>query len=255
MTMSSVFVPDSHALTAALDAADGPLLVLDPCGELWTQFWQASRWRCWQAWRLMPGQTPEGDNWDVLRELQGVKAREGVAALSGALFPGEGPASLTHRLMVCILTFAEDTRCCADLPTLAGRLWADDLWAVIARWRRQYRVHPALQAAQTLLTQWGAGEAAQAIRERMAVYHHPHVAETFLAGYGFRLETLRARPGQILFLTPGIRCLEDPALMAVYAFITGALRALSVLHYQPFTLFQPTLTHQGAGHEDRKQGA
>ncbi|NIH15994.1 hypothetical protein [Serratia symbiotica] len=43
--------------------------------------------------------------------------------------------------------------------------------------------------------------------------------------------------------------------MVVYAFITGALRALSVLHCQPFTLFQSTLTHQGACHEDRKQGA
>ncbi|NIG98049.1 MAG: hypothetical protein G5701_01570 [Serratia symbiotica] len=89
----------------------------------------------------------------------------------------------------------------------------------------------------------------------MLQHMSPQRRADILAGYGCWLDTLRARPGQILFLTPRIRCLEDPALMAVYAFITGALRALSMLHYQPFTLFQPTLTHQGAGHEDRKQGA
>lgn len=79
----------------------------------------------------------------------------------------------------------------------------------------------------------------------MLQHMSPQRRADILAGYGFRLDTLRARPGQIFFQIAGIRCLEDPALMAVYAFITGAMRALSVLHCQPFMLFQPTLMHQG----------
>ncbi|NIG88257.1 MAG: hypothetical protein G5703_08630 [Serratia symbiotica] len=80
----------------------------------------------------------------------------------------------------------------------------------------------------------------------MLQHMSPQRRADILAGYGFRLYTLHARPGQMLFQIAGIRCLEDPALMAVYAFITGALRALSVLHCQPFTLFQATLLmHQG----------
>lgn len=45
MTTSGSFAPDTGALSSLLDAGNGPVLVLDPCGELWEAFWQAPVWK------------------------------------------------------------------------------------------------------------------------------------------------------------------------------------------------------------------
>jgi len=245
MTMRNWFAPDGRDLYTALETGHGPVVVFDPCGELWTQFWLESRWQLWRAWRLMPGQTDRHDGWDVLGELQSVNVAEGAAVLAAALFPLMPSDSLTQRLMRCVLTFADDCGLFSGLPDLASQLWADDLWTAMARWSRQFPYHSALQAARALLTQEGAGEAVLAIRLRMMTFPHPHVAPTFQGGAGFRLSRLRQQPGQILFLTPDIRCLENPELMAVYTFMTECLMQLSALHYQPFTLFQPAKPVEG----------
>lgn len=245
MIMNSWFSPDGSDLYATLEAGLGPVVVLDPCGELWTQFLLEDRWRLWRVWRLMPGQAGDFDGWDVLGEIQGVNAAAGASVLAAALFPLTQNTELTRRLMSCVLAFANDTGHFMGLPALAGQLWADDLWPVIARWSRLFPYHPALQKARELLTLEGAGEAMMAIRHRMMTYHHPHVAETFQAGMGFCLSRLRLQPGQILFLTPSIRCLENVDLMAVYTFITESLLQLSALHYQPLTLFQPKFPFEG----------
>jgi hypothetical protein len=141
--MSGTFAPDAGALASLLDAGEGPVIVLDPCGALWTEFWQTPRWsRLWQAWRLAPGQAQEGDVWDVLGALKTVNAAAGTAALAAALFPADGYSDLTRQLMVCLLTFAHETGHVSDLPALAGRLWADDPLAAIARWSRKYPFDP-----------------------------------------------------------------------------------------------------------------
>lgn len=239
MTIHKCFSPDGRDLYTALDAGQGPLVVLDPCGELWTQFWLESRWQLWKSWRLMPGQAERYDNWDVLAALQNVNLDEGASVLAAALFPLMTPESLTQRLMRSVLTFADDSGLFSGLPDLASQLWADDLWTVIARWSRQFQNNGALQAARALLTQEGAGEAVLAIRLRMMTFAHPHVSQTFQGGSGFRLNRLRQQPGQIVFLTPDIRCLENPELMGVYTFMTKCLLQMSAMHYQPFTLFRP----------------
>lgn len=245
MTLSSVFASDGRALSDALDAGRGPIVVLDPCGELWAQFWQESRWRLWRAWRFSPGHVERYDCWDVLAELQSVNPRAGATVLASALFPLTDDAELTRRLMGLVLAFADDTGHFNGLASLAGQLWADDLWPALTRWSRLFPHHPMLQMARALLTQEGAGTAVLTIRNRMATYHHPHVAETFQAGVGFRITTLGLQLGQIIFLTPGIRCLENPELMAVYAFIIESLLQLSALHHKPFTLFQPAHIFEG----------
>jgi hypothetical protein len=84
-----------------------------------------------------------------------------------------------------------------------------------------------------------------AIRNCMATYHHPHVAETFTGASGLSLSTLRQRPGQIIFLTPDIRCMESPGLMSVYTFLVNALCALGALHCVTFAFPEPTLTAEG----------
>lgn len=245
MTMNSWVAPDDSDLRDALNGGRGPIVVFDPCGEFWTQFCQENRWRPWRAWRLTPGLSGEFDCWDVLSELKGVNSAAGCAVLAAALFPEAHNTELTRKLMGYVLAFADDSRHFSGLPELAGQLWADDLWTAIARWSRIYPLHPALQSARALLTREGAGEAILAIRYRMMIYHHPNVAETFDSDVGFSLSQLRLQPGQILFLTPGISCLEDPDLMAVYAFITEALRELSALHHQPFTVFHPARPPEG----------
>jgi len=245
MTIHKCFSPDGRDLYTALDAGQGPLVVLDPCGELWTQFWLESRWQLWKSWRLMPGQAERYDNWDVLAALQHVNVDEGASVLAAALFPLMTPESLTQRLMHSVLTFADDSGLFSGLPDLASQLWADDLWTVIARWSRQFQYNMALQGARALLTEEGAGEAVLAIRLRMMTFAHPHVAQTFQGGYGFRLNRLRPQPGQILFLPPDIRCLEHPELMSVYTFMTDCLLQLSARHHQPFTLFRPAVAAQG----------
>lgn len=110
MKTSSTFASDADALTTFLDSGIGPIIVLDPCGVLWNQFHSTQRWsRLWQAWRLAPGQTQEGDAWDVLGALSHVSATEGTAALAAAMFPPEAHTSLTRQLMACVLTFAVDS--------------------------------------------------------------------------------------------------------------------------------------------------
>lgn len=250
MTTSGTFAPDAGALSSLLDAAAGPVLVLDPCGALWEAFWQAPRWKTlWQAWRLAPGQTQEGDVWDVLGALRHVHAMDGSEALAAALFPADGHSDLTRSLMACVLAFADDTAHfigrASGLGALAGQLWADDLWTAIARWSRQYPHHPALQAARALLTHEGAGGSVLAIRGRMAIFHHPHVAETFTGAPGFSLSALRQRPGQVIFLTPDIRCMESEALTSVYGFLFNALQAMAALHHVTFSLAELTLTAEG----------
>lgn len=246
MKKSSTFVSDSGALSAALDAARGPVVVLDPCGELWSQYWQKCHWdRMWAAWRFMPGDPSGPDSWDVLGELRDVDNAAGAAALAVALFPANQYTEATRQVMVSVLAFANDTRHFSGLPELAGQLWADDLWTAIARWSRQYMHHPALQAARTLLTQEGANEAEGAIRSRMATYHHPHVAQTFQSGAGFRLSTLAQQPCQVIFLTPSIRCMENPELTAVYALLLNSLRRLGALYSVEFALIEPTLNAEG----------
>ena len=250
MTMSGTFAPDAGALATLLDAGEGPVIVLDPCGVLWAQFWLTARWSSlWQAWRLAPGQTQEGDVWNVLDALKGVSAPEGCTSIAAALFPAGEHSELTRQLMACVLAFADDSGYfsgqSSGLGGLAGQLWADDLWAALARWSRKYPYHPALQTARSLLTQNGAGESVQAIRDRMAIYHHPHVAESFAGCAGLNLSTLRQRPGQIIFLTPDIRCMETPALTSVYAFLMNALCTMGALHCVTFALLEPTLTAKG----------
>lgn len=250
MTTSGTFAPDAGALSSLLDAGSGPVLVLDPCGEMWAAFWNTPRWsRLWQAWRLAPGQTQEGDVWNVLDALRHVNAADGAAAVAAALFPAETYSDLTRRLMACVIGFADDTGHfsgdAAGLGALAGQLWADDLWIALARWGRQYPYHPSLQAARELLTHDGAGDAAAAIRSRMAIYHHPHVAETFTGAPGFSLSTLKLRPGQVVFLTPDIRCMESDDLTSVYGFLARALLQMAALHHVTLPLIEPILTAEG----------
>lgn len=250
MTTSCTFAPDTGALFSLLESGNGPILVLDPCGAMWDAFWQAQRWKkLWQAWRLAPGQTQEGDIWDVLGALRHVRASEGSAALAAALFPEEEHSDLTRRLMSCVMAFADDTghfsSRSAGFGGLAGQLWADDLWIAIARWSRQYPHHPALQEARAQLTHEGAGESVVAIRHRMAIFHHPHVAETFTGAVGLKLSTLRQRPGQVIFLTPDIRCMESEELTSVYRFLVSALMAIASLHHVTFALVEPALATEG----------
>lgn len=240
MNVNSVISGEGQTLAEALDAGRGPLLVPDPGGELWKQFWDEPRWRPWQPWRLAPGVPQEGDCWDVLRELEGVRAEEGVMALAEALFPDLPANSLTRSLMEALLGFAGNSPSCPDLPSLAAGIWADGAWGFIARETKRDRWSPALQAAAGLLSRPGAEASAQAIRDLMAVYHHPHVAETFEHGRGFRLSTLRTRPCQIIFLTPDVMAPEKPDLMAVYAFLSGALLSLSTMRSAPFITFSPS---------------
>lgn len=243
MTTSSTLT--AGGLPAALNDGRGPIIVLDPCGVQWRQFRDTSRGSpLWAAWHLAPGQAPAADTWDVLGALKSVNAVAGTTALAAALFPVHENSDLTRRLMAGVLAFADDTGHFSDLPALAAQLWADDLWTAMARWSRQYPHQPSLQSVRALLTQEGAGEAMRAIRIRMETWHHPHVAEAFAGGAGFSLSTLRQRPGQIIFLTPDIRCLESPALMGVYAFIITALREFGSLHNVAFTFVEstPTLT-------------
>jgi hypothetical protein len=250
MTTSCTFAPDAGALFSLLDAGNGPVLVLDPCGAMWEAFWHAERWKTqWQAWRLAPGQTQEGDVWDVLGAMRDISASDGSMALASALFPEEEHSDLTRRLMSCVMAFAGDTGLFfgrfAGLGALAGQLWADDLWTAIARWSRQYPHHPALQSARSLLTLEGAGESVMAIRYRMAIFHHPHVAETFTGAVGLSLRALRQHPGQVIFLTPDIRCMESGELTFVYRFLVSALMAMAALHQVTFALVEPTLTAEG----------
>ncbi|MGK3137960.1 prepilin peptidase-dependent protein [Pantoea trifolii] len=250
MTTSGTFAPDAGALSSLLDAAAGPVLVLDPCGALWEAFWQAPRWKTqWQAWRLAPGQTQEGDVWDVLGALRHVRATDGSEAISAALFPADAHSDLTRSLMTCVLAFADDTGHfigrSSGLGALAGQLWAGDLWSTLARWSREYPYHPSLQAARALLTHEGAGESVKAISHRMAIFHHPHVAEAFTGAPGFRLSALRQRPGQVIFLTPDIRCMESEELTSVYGFLFNALQAMAALHHVAFSLAEPALTAEG----------
>lgn len=250
MTTSVTFAPDSGALSSQLDAGRGPVLVLDPCGALWEAFWQAPVWKnLWQAWRLAPGQTQEGDVWDVLGAMRQVSAVDGSAALAAALFPADGHSDLTRRLMTCLMAFADDTGhfagYSAGLGALAGQLWAGDLWSTLARWSRQYPHHPALQTARALLTKEGASESVLAIRSRMEIFHHPHVAESFTGAMGLSLSTFRQRPGQVIFLTPDIRCMESDELTSVYGFLTGALQAIAALHHVSFSLVEPVLAREG----------
>ncbi|WP_168403361.1 prepilin peptidase-dependent protein [Erwinia amylovora] len=250
MTTSITFAPDVGALSSLLDAAAAPVLVLDPCGAMWEAFWQAPRWKTlWQAWRLAPGQTQEGDVWDVLGALRHVSAPDGSEAIAAALFPADQHSDLTRRLMTCVMAFADDTghfiRRSAGLGALAGQLWAYDPWAAIARWSRQYPYHPSLQTARALLTLDGASESVLAIRNRMEIFHHPHVAETFTGAAGLSLSTFRQRPGQVIFLTPDIRCMESSDLTSVYGFLVNALQAMAALHCVRFSLVEPALTTEG----------
>lgn len=246
MTTSDTFAPDSGALSSLLDAGEGPVLVLDPCGAQWETFWSTRRWsRLWQAWRLAPGQTQEGDVWNVISALSHINKAAGTAALATALFPEARHGGLARELMACLLTFASDTGHVSDLPALAGQLWADDPWAAIARWSRKYPYDPALQTARALLTREGASEALLAIRYRMGIYHHPHVAETFAGAAGLSLSTFRQRPGQIIFLTPNIRCMESGELTSVYGFLVSALQTMAALHQVTLSLVEPALTAEG----------
>lgn len=246
MTTSVTFAPDDGALASLLDEGTGPVIVLDPCGALWDTFWNTPRWsRLWQAWRLAPGQAQESDVWNVVEALKNVSAAAGISSLTAALFPADEYSDLTRELMACMLRFADVTGHVSDLPALAGQLWADGLWTAIARWSRKYPYDPSLQTARALLTREGASGASQAICSRMATYHHPHVAETFSGAPGLRLDTLRLRPGQIIFLTPDIRCTESAELAAVYTFLVTALRTLGALHNVNFSFVAPALTAEG----------
>lgn len=250
MTTSSTFAPDTGALYSLLDAGIGPVLVLDPCGALWEAFWQSPHWKNrWKTWRLAPGQTQEGDVWDVLSALRQVNPEDGATAVATALFPADRYSDLTRRLMACVMTFADDTGHftgrAAGLGALAGQLWAGGIWRCIARWSRQYPHHPALQTARALLTLEGASASVLDIRNRMEIFHHPHVAETFTGATGFTLSRLRQRPGQVIFLTPDIRCMESEALTSVYRFLASALQAMAALHHVTFSLVEPVLTAEG----------
>lgn len=254
MTTIETFAPDTDALFSLLDAGASPVLVNDPCGALWESFWQAApRKNLWQAWRLAPGQTQEGDVWDALGALRHVHAGDGATVLATALFPSAAHTDLTRRLMSCVMAFAGDTGHfngqSAGLGALAGQLWADDLWGAIARWSRQYPYHPALQSARTLLTLEGASESVLAISDRMTIFHHPHVAETFTGAPGFRLSTLRQRPGQVIFLTPDIRCMESDELTSVYDFLMRALQAMASLHHVTFSPTEPVSDNEGGARE------
>lgn len=250
MTTNGTFAPDAGALSSLLNLGSGPVLVLDPCGVLWETFWQAPVWKkVWQAWRLAPGQTQEGDIWDVLGAMRDVRASDGSMAIAAALFPVGTHSDLTRRLMTCVIAFADDTGLfigrSAGLGSLAGQLCADDLWTAIARWSRQYPHHPALQSARALLTLDGAGESVLAIRHRMAIFHHPHVAETFTGAVGLSLSTFRQRPGQIIFLTPDIHCMESDELTSVYSFLVNALQEMAALHQVTFSVVGPILNAEG----------
>lgn len=249
MTTSCTFAPDADAFNAFLGTTEGPVIVLDPCGVLWEAFHSNPHLsRLWQAWRLAPGQTLEGDVWDVLAALKYVNQDAGASALAAAMFPMETHTDLTRKLMACILTFAADcdhfSGHSAGLSGLAGQLWADQLWKALARWSKKYPLNPALQAARALLTQEGANASALAIRNRMATYHHPHVAETFSAARGLNLSTLRTRPGQIIFLTPDIHCMESRELTDVYGFILTALHELGSQHFVNFSVIEPSITSE-----------
>ncbi|MEQ9927988.1 prepilin peptidase-dependent protein [Pectobacterium parvum] len=250
MTTSGIFEPDTGALSSLLDAGEGPIIVLDFGGELWETFWNTPRWsRLWEAWRLTPGQTKEGDIWDVLGAIRHVSAPSGSAALATALFPVSDHSDLTRRLMACAIEFADDSGHflgrASGLGELAGQLWADDMWTAIARWSRQYPYNPTLQTARTLLTLEGAGESVVTIRNHMATYYHPHVAKSFSGNGGLNLRSLRHRPGQVIFLTPDIRCMENAELTSVYVFLVAALRAIGELHHVTFALVQPTMRTEG----------
>lgn len=246
MITSGTFAPNAGALETLLDAGEGPVIVLDPCGSLWNTFFQTPRWsRLWQAWRLCPGQTQEGDVWNVISALKGVSALAGSSALAAALFPSNEYSDLTRELMSCMLQFTDETDHVRDLPALAGQLWADELWIAIARWSRKYPHSASLQMARALLTRDGASEAAEAIRRRMATYHHPHVAETFSGAPGLNLNTLRQRPGQIIFLTPDIRSMESQELTDVYGFLVTSLRSIGALHHIMFSMVEPALVAHG----------
>lgn len=246
MTTSGTFAPDAGALSSLLDAGTGPVLVLDPCGVLWETFWNTPRWsRLWQAWRLAPGQTQEGDVWNVISALGQVNQAAGTAALAAALFPEGRYAGLTRELMACLLTFADNTGHVSDLPALAGQLWADDPWAAIARWSRKHPSDPTLQTVRAMLTREDASEALLAIRHRMGTYHHPHVAESFTGAPGLNLSTLRQRPGQVIFLTPDIRCMESEDLTSVYGFLMSALQAMAALRHVTFSLVEPVMNAEG----------
>lgn len=246
MIKSGTFAPDAGALEKLLDAGTGPVIVLDPCGAHWNIFFQTPRWsRLWQAWRLCPGQTQEGDVWNVISALKGVNSVAGSSALAEALFPVDEHSDLTRELMSCLLQFTDETDHVHDFPALAGQLWADELWQVMARWSRKYPYNPSLQRARALLTHDGASHAAGAIRRRMAIYHHPHVAETFSGTCGLNLNTFRLRPGQIIFLTPDIRSMESNELTDVFAFLLTSLRSVGALHYIKFSIVEPALVAQG----------
>lgn len=254
MTTIESFAPDAGALFSLLDAGAGPVLVNDPCGALWDAFWQSPhRKKVWQSWRLAPGQTQEGDVWDALAALRHVHAADGAAALAAALFPPATHTDLTRRLMACVMTFAGDTGHFngqfSGLGALAGQLWADDLWGAVTRWSRQYPYQPALQSARALLTHEGVSESVLAISERIAIFHHPHVAETFTGAPGFRLSTLRQRPAQVIFLTPDIRCMKSDKLTSVYDFLMRALQSMASLHNVKFSLTESVRTEEGVARE------
>lgn len=254
MILSGTLAPDTGAFEALLDAGQGPVIALDPCGVLWETFEYSSRWsRLWQAWRLTPGQAQDGDVWDILGAIRQVSAAAGTAALAEGMFPDGVYTDLTRQLMSCVLAFAADTGYfgghtghTSGFAALAGQVWADDIWISLARWGKTYPHHPALQSARMLLTREGASESARDIRRVMATYHHPHVAATFTAGKGLNLSTLKVRPGQIIFLTPDFRCMESPELADVYRFLATALHAIGSLHCVNFTLTEPTMTAEGA---------
>lgn len=250
MTTLGRFAPDTGALSSLLDSGNGPVLVLDPCGALWETFWQTPHWKKeWQAWRLAPGQTQEGDVWDVLGALRDVNVTDGSMALAAALFPEDAHSEMTRHLLACVLKFADDTGLfnenSAGLGALAGQLWADDLWTAIARWSRQYPNHYLLQTARALLTQEGASDSVLAIRQRMAIFHHPHVAESFTGASGLKLGNFLQRSGQIIFLTPDIRCMESEELTSVYRFLLSALQTMASLHYVKFSLIEPIMIVEG----------
>lgn len=250
MTTSGTFAPDAGALTSLLDAGDGPVLVLDPCGTLWEAFWQSPYWKkVWQSWRLAPGQMQGADVWDVLAAMRNVSAADGSTALAAALFPVDRYSDLTRRLMTCVMAFADDTGHfvgrSAGLGALAGQLWAGDFWSTIARWSRQYPNHPSLQTARALLTLDGASGSVLAIRNRMEIFHHPYVAETFTGAAGLSLSSFSQRPGQVIFLTPDIHCMENENLTSVYGFLVSALQAMAKLHHLTFSLVEPVVTTEG----------
>lgn len=245
MTTNDIFTPDDGPLFALSDAGGGPVLVLDPCGTRWKTFWTTSRWPPhWRAWRLAPGQTQEGDAWSVTGELDHVDRAAGAAAIAASLFP-EARHALTRELMGCLLRFASETGHAGDFPSLAGQLWAGEPWDTIARWTRAYPDSPLLRTARSLLTEEGASEALLAIRYRMSIYHHPHVAETFAGEGQLQLSTLRQDPHQIIFLTPDIRCMESGELTSVYGFLVSALQSVAALHHVTLTLVEPPLNTEG----------